>query len=116
METTDISLKEFKKVLEREIQSLKSSQYDHMIKEYWNNDVSLRDIRSYQKWALKKTIEFIEINYPFFAPDESALMFAGIMDNYACSSFPKSYIFSIAYDVSVWVADVYIGIKERRTT
>lgn len=72
---------------------------------------NLKDLeyRSYWNWALDALLHEIEVEDDI-PVDIVIEYFADKMEDYACKDHPKSYIFSIAYDVSFWVLDILLTL------
>ena len=64
------------------------------------------EILSYKKWAMDEILCAIETSDS--APTTAVERFAALIDHYACQKHPSSYIFSIAYDMAIWVLDILI--------
>ena len=75
------------------------------------NKYNMKDLeyRSYWNWALDELLREIEVDDDI--PVDTVIeYFANKMETYACKDHPKSFIFSIAYDVSFWVLDIWISL------
>lgn len=68
------------------------------------------DNRSYTKWATYEVLYAIECYEG--EPEDAIELFMSKMNRYACLNQKSGIIFSIAYDVAVWMLDLLIGLEK----
>lgn len=96
------------------VQQIRKEAERYQIQKPNKYDLKQLEYISYWNWALDELLHEIEVDDDI--PVDTVIeYFANKMDDYACKDHPKSFIFSIAYDVSFWVLDIWTSLRKEES-